>query len=269
MIPQFENRGGLIGQLRDHALRGSDEGAWAEAIEQTFVSTRRVSLRNEPGDFVQVELEARKLLIGGNALRSFYTLKASHIEEGLTYDFLPPHVVEVLRKNKVSAGENENATETIHVSAGDESDEAEDENYDYDDVDFRHTRGLEYYLDGKGSVLRNSRIDLYEDNEGTVDIVGDRVGQYGPLKNPESAVLTLRDWNLYSSQNATPDADLLDSGDGIDELRYDVSFYDIVQRYSADKTLIRHSQADNKRSMLVMLAFLRSEASAKDIQELL
>jgi hypothetical protein len=259
MIPRFESGGGLIGQLRGYALRASDDGAWAEEIEQTSTLSRTVTPRHEAGDSVYVTLEARKTM-ARNVLRTMYVVRAAHIEEGLPIDFLPPYVIDVLRRNKVTANDNDNTVETLIINLGDDE-EADTYGLDrYDEINFRHTRGIEYRLNGRGTLLSKTREDYYDDADGEVDIAGEHIVQKGLSLHEEAGTLSLKDWGEQTPPHERTNLDSIDE---------DLSFYSIVEHYSTDKRLNRYTQAEDRRAMHLMLAFLRLEASVKDIQDLL
>ena len=277
MDPKFENRGGLIGQLRGLALEGSDENLWNQPVAQKSIYSHMVSLNGEPQDTIRVELEAKRAVrkLGENALRTFYTLRATHVEGGLVMECLPQNVLEVLRRSKVSAGEGDDEPETLVMRINDEP--IDEHEFDgYEDMTFRHVRSLEYALNGRGTVINSIRSDVYEDDdEGGVDIIGTQVIQAGSMKEEEAPTLTLRGWGEEVDVHNIPDLiqhpDLLklETKNSISELHDDLSFYSIVEQYSVDKNLIRYTQAEDRRAMFAMLAFLRRRASAKDIQKLL
>jgi len=276
MKPEFENRGGLIGQLYGTALEVSDDGAWNRPIEQTIISTRSTTTAGEVNDFVKVELIAKKEIqdVGRAALRTSYNLKASYTERNLVIEFLPDSVLEVLRRKKVVAGEEQ---EHVVLRFNDEEQIDEHEFDGYEDMIFRRVRSLEYTFNGRGSVLFSAREDVYEDDdeEGGVEIVKLRTEQLGSPQKEEMQTVSLQGWGVnpiqhYSTELLThPDIRKLEIKTSIKELRDDISFLDIVQNYRVDKKLLRHSQQEQRRDILALLAFLNREVSTKDILHLI
>ena len=276
MEPQSKNRGGLLGQLRDSALKGSDNGNWNEPVAQKNIRSHTTSLRGCEGDSIRVELESERVVqrnLGRGALRTFYSLRASYIEGGLVLECLPENVIEVLRRKKVAAGEEQEVR--MIVINDEEIDEHEFEGYE--DMNFRHVRSLEFVLNGRGSLLKSAREDFYEDDDaiGGVDIVGVRTEQFGNHEQREAQTVSLQGWGKSEAQNDStelllhPDLLKLEAKTGVRELREDMSFLDIVEQYKLDKNLSRHSRIEQRQTMLTLLAFLNYDASSSDIQDLL
>jgi len=274
MEPKFENRGGLIGQLYGSALDASDGGAWSQPIEQTVILSRSTTSSGEVNDFIRVELVAKKEVqdIGRTALKTFYSLKASYTERNLPIEFLPDNVLDVLRRKKVTAGEEP------HEVLAFNDDEIDEHEFDgYEDMVFRRVRSLEHVLDGRGSLLFSAREDLYEDDdeEGGVEIVKLRTEQLGSAHKEEMQTVSLQGWgknaiDTYSTELLVhPDIQKLEIKTSLKELRADMMFLDIVENYRVDKKLLRHSQREQRRDMLALMAFLNREASTKDILHLI
>ena len=274
MEPKFENRGGLIGQLYGSALDASDDGAWSQPIEQTVILSRSTTSSGEVNDFIRAELIAKKEMqnVGRTALKTFYSLKASYTERNLPIEFLPENVLEVLRRKKVTAGE-----EPYEVLAFND-DEIDEHEFDgYEDMVFRRVRSLEYVLDGRGSLLFSAREDVYEDDdeEGGVEIVKLRTEQLGSPQKEEMQTVSLQGWgknaiDTYSTELLVhPDIQKLEIKTSLKELRADMMFLDIVENYRVDKKLLRHSQREQRRDMLALMAFLNRDASTKDILHLI
>jgi len=274
MEPKFENRGGLIGQLHGSALELSDNDAWNKSVAQTVISSRSTTAAGEANDFISVELVAKKELqnIGRTALNTFYSLKASYAERNLTIEFLPDNVLEVLRRKKVAAGEEQHE---VLLFNDDEIDEHEFDGYE--DMVFRRVRSLEYVLNGRGSLLFSAREDLYEDDdeEGGVDIVKLRTEQLGSPNKEEMQTISLQGWGKNATQKyptdllVHPDLQKLELKKSMNELREDMSFLDIVESYRVDKKLLRHSKQEQRRDMLALMAFLNRQATTKDILHLI
>ena len=274
MEPKFENRGGLIGQLYGSALDASDDGAWSQPIEQTVILSRSTTSSGEVNDFIRVELVAKKEVqdIGRTALKTFYSLKASYTERNLPIEFLPDNVLDVLRRKKVTAGEEP------HEVLAFNDDEIDEHEFDgYEDMVFRRVRSLEHVLDGRGSLLFSAREDLYEDDdeEGGVEIVKLRTEQLGSAHKEEMQTVSLQGWgknaiDTYSTELLVhPDIQKLEIKTSLKELRADMMFLDIVENYRVDKKLLRHSQREQRRDMLALMAFLNRDASTKDILHLI
>ena len=274
MEPKFENRGGLIGQLHGSALDASDDGAWSQPIEQTVILSRSTTSSGEVNDFIRAELIAKKEMqnIGRTALKTFYSLKASYTERNLSIEFLPENVLEVLRRKKVTAGEEP------HEVLAFNDDEIDEHEFDsYEDMVFRRVRSLEYVLDGRGSLLFSAREDLYEDDdeEGGVEIVKLRTEQLGSPHKEEMQTVSLQGWgknaiDTYATELLVhPDIQKLEIKTSLKELRADMMFLDIVENYRVDKKLLRHSQREQRRDMLALMAFLNRDASTKDILHLI
>lgn len=276
MRPHSENSGELIGQLRDYALRGSDDGFWKEPTPQISNVSLTMKLRGKFNDFIRVEFEAKKIKdeLAKNTLKTSYMLKASTVETEMLVDFLPDNAKEVLRMEKVTAGDEENV---VKMAIGDgESGDDDDGLESYDDTLFRHVRSVEYSLDEKGGLQHCKREDLYENDDAEgVEIVALRTFQQGNLRAEESRTVLLQGWGINQDQNYSieqlphPDLPIVGMEAGIQELREDIGFLTIVESYIADKKLRRYSQREHTRSMLTMLAFLNYRASTKDILELL
>ena len=274
MEPKFENRGGLIGQLYGSALDASDDGAWSQPIEQTVILSRSTTSSGEVNDFIRAELIAKKEMqnVGRTALKTFYSLKASYTERNLPIEFLPENVLEVLRRKKVTAGEEP------HEVLAFNDDEIDEHEFDgYEDMVFRRVRSLEYVLDGRGSLLFSAREDVYEDDdeEGGVEIVKLRTEQLGSPQKEEMQTVSLQGWgknpiDTYSTELLVhPDIQKLEIKTSLKELRADMLFLDIVENYRVDKKLLRHSQREQRRDMLALMAFLNRDASTKDILHLI
>jgi|GEM_PF-3098272 len=274
MEPKFENRGGLIGQLYGSALDASDDGAWSQPIEQTVILSRSTTSSGEVNDFIRAELIAKKEMqnVGRTALKTFYSLKASYTERNLPIEFLPENVLEVLRRKKVTAGEEP------HEVLAFNDDEIDEHEFDgYEDMVFRRVRSLEYVLDGRGSLLFSAREDVYEDDdeEGGVEIVKLRTEQLGSPQKEEMQTVSLQGWgknaiDTYSTELLVhPDIQKLEIKTSLKELRADMMFLDIVENYRVDKKLLRHSQREQRNDMLALMAFLNRDASTKDILHLI
>ncbi|MFZ1301578.1 MAG: hypothetical protein WAQ27_03305 [Candidatus Microsaccharimonas sp.] len=278
MLSQPEHRGGLIGQLRDHALRGSDDGLWNQPISQVFNVSRSVSIGGEVDDVIRVELVAARRIdraLGVKALRTFYSLKATHTQANLSLEFLPENVVDILRRKKVAAGEDESDWEVLAVHPEDEYDEHEFDGYD--EMRFRHVRSLEYTLNGRGTLLHSTRTDLYEDDddESAVEIAGVRIWQPGTHAQEEAGSLHSEIQGIYPHESASPDYELypnlqhLEPAKGVLELEGELSFFELVEQYRSDTRLARYTHAEHRRAMLTLLAFLRMEASTSAVREIL
>jgi hypothetical protein len=274
MQPHLETSGGLIGQLRDHALKASDDGFWKEPAAQSSIINRSMKLRGNYNDFIRVEFEAKKVQcsMGKNALNTSYSLKASRIEKGLVVDFLPDNAKEVLRMKKVAAG-NEQKVEIMAID-DEEIDEQEFEGYD--DMQFRHVQRVEYLLDGRGSLRYCAREDVYEDDdEDGVEIIALHTIEQGSAREEESQMVSLQGWGKNVPNNCStkfllhPDLQKIDIETSIQELKEDIQFFTILEDYVVNKKLLRHSRLEHRQSMLTMLAFLNYSATTKDIQDLL
>lgn len=282
MIPQPEISGGLLGQLRAYARQGSDENAWEETGASQSSISRSVTLKGQSGDIVRVDFEAKRQArsIGSLAMRTFFTLRAAHIQTDLMLEFLPQNVVDVLRKKKVMAGESEEDSVVFTWDSNEneveDSDADDDEFYGFDEMLFRHQRSLEYTLDGRGKLIHCNREDFYEDEESdSVEIVSIKSNEFdSPLIN-ESEVLALQGQQPADSERLPlelmqhPDLRIIEERDGAQSLEQDMLFLDIVQHYVDNRRLVQYTRQEHRRDMLTLLAFLRMEASAKDVQDLL
>jgi hypothetical protein len=269
MKPKFENRGGLIGQLRGLALERSDEGSWIEPIEQRQFISQSVSVRGEYNDIVRVSLEAKRLkqIVGRRTLQTFYTLSASHIQERVTYEFLPKMVTDALRHKKLVIEEG-GGDRTVVLVRVEGYDTEEDEFLNYDDMDFRHMRTLTYKLNGNGTLLNSHREDLYEDDdEGGALIIGAHLDEPGRPKDAEAGMLSLKGWSRQADESIAlgPNGELVKKSKGVHDIQQDVLLLDIIQNYVDDKKLLHASQIEQRQNMLTMLAFLNRDAGAQDI----
>lgn len=277
MIPQSETRGGFVGQLRDYALKGSDEHTWNEPIAQSSIFSRAVTLKGYENQVVRVDFEAKRVprALGSRAVKTFFVLRASQTETRMPLEFLPQNVVDVLRREKVHAGNAEEKSDFTFIDPEETEDEL-DEFYGLDEMEFRHIRSVEYRLNGRGTLLSCRRENYYEDDDdGGVDIFGVRTIQAGSHSDEESDTLSLQGWTRQSDANysldilAHPDLRKLETKSSIKNLNEDLSFLKLVEQYSADRKLHAYTRAEHQKSMLSLLAFLRLEASSRDIQELL
>jgi len=272
LIPE-NNRGGFLGQLRHLAYRASDDGAWSDGTEQVITASRNLSLRGESGAFIEADFTASRVArsLGSEALNTYYSITASRTESDILYEFLPKNVTEVLRKERVRAGEEEPETLVFRVN-DDEVDPAEFDGYD--DTYFRHVRSTSYRVNGTGALLSCLREDFYEEQDDGNRVLEVNAKQFDS-KLDELQLTMLRGWSPESNGQypeellAHPDLRELIYQDDARRLDTDLSFLDIVGRYSNDKNLVRYSKKEHQQNILSLLAFIKMEASVKDIQDLL
>ena len=274
MEPQPEiNRGKILVQLRDLAYRASDDGLWNQDVEQISTLTRRVAVQNGVADFINVDFIASKVArsIGSKALGTHYVVQTSLAQEDLKYDLLPLSAIELLRRERVRAGE-EDPDALIFRTNDDEVDASEFDGYD--DMLFRHARSTRYTLDGRGALLSCFREDFYEESDDGNRLLEVNAKQFDS-KLDELQLTVLRGWSPERDEQypeellAHPDLRELIYQDDARRLDTDLSFLDIVGRYSNDKNLVRYSKKEHQQNVLSLLAFIKLEASVKDIQDLL
>lgn len=263
--------GGLIGQLRAHALKSSDDGEWNINIEQQSIDSRSVRFGGE-GDMLEVLFDSRRIRrIGSGGLRTVYRMSAIQTETGLVLDLLPPHVAEVMTKTFIAVGDAEQEVATFRIN-DEEVDEYEFDSFD--DIEYRHVRSLDYYIDGNGTVLSSTWQDFYDDDDG-VEIFGVRSTKFGSSYDSEETKTLLDAWwsdtqvHDISGLMKHPELRDIEVKHGAKELRNDMLFLDIVGNYVNDKNLAKHSDEDRRKTILTMLAFVNYQASSKDIRKLL
>lgn len=284
MAERHEPAGGVRGQLRSLAMRGSLDGEWAHARAQSVKVRREASIAGAEEGTLGVAFDAwRYLYVDGEHRRprmlTRYSLTASMLYEDLPPELVPGHVRFALKQKKLADWNPfEHQIDIIPTNA-DEADERialdllYDDCVDIDDALFQFERKVGFTFDGRGQVLRETRSDRYavsEESSALVDVVGEielkdsnGFARHWVEKGEDS-------WDFTDGELLKhPDLEALEFEVESAQLHDDLVFTELVQRTESDRRLTARSQAQRRQQALGLLAFLRYDAPVSDVTTLL
>ncbi len=143
---------------------------------------------------------------------------------------------------------------------------------DIDDTEFRFEREVGYVLDGRGQLLSEQRSDCFYDAD-SVHAVSDIVGVVD-FRSHDGSIAS---WIEKTTEPHPIDMDLLTHPDlrkleckmNRAEIDNFLRFAELVSTVEQDRELVKASRRERQQEILSLLAFLRYDAPAGEIMNLL